>query len=164
MKPVGKRGSVEDAVVLGIWLIIIAIMAFPIILVVNSVDDTVQANDELGFNSQSMSSDFRTRLPAIIEGIYLLLLIIGYFSAFILAFFIDSQPAFFVLAVIFFTAMVLIIPLGANVFDDMTNTPAFAEIRTQFTIIPFVMGHYLQITLVMWMLIGFGLYAKRVIL
>ena len=155
-----KRGSLEDAVLIGLFLAVIAIFAYPLVNSFSLINADIQANPDIADDAKGISSDFNTDLPNILEGIFLLLLVGGYLGTFILAFFIDTQPAFFVIAAIFMTSMVLVLPMVANAYDSVTNGQ-FSEVTTQFTIIPFVMQNYLQITLVMWALIILGIYAKR---
>ncbi len=159
-----KKGSIEDAVLISLFLIFLAIMAYPMVKVANDLNNIIQTDDNMPESIKATTNTFNDKWPTIIEGIYLLLLLIGYLGVFIFAFFLDSQPAFFILAAIFFTAMILVIPLLANVWQDTTNSEVFDDIRSKFVIIPFVMTNYLRITIVMWVVIGFGLYAKKVAL
>lgn len=158
-----KGGSLEDIAFLVIFLAVLAIFAYPVTESLLSINDEIQQIDSLNNQSKNISQESVERFPAIIEGIYLMLLLVGYVGTFILANRIDTHMPFFIIAIIFFTAMILVVPILANAWDDTVGPGSgmFTTAQSQFTIIPFIMQHYLKIMLGAWFLVGFSIYAGR---
>jgi len=154
-----KGGSLEDIAFLVIFLAVLAIFAYPTAEAIILINEDIQAIDDLNNDSKAISQDITYRYPAIIEGIYLMLLVVGYVGTFVLASRIDTHMPMFIIAIIFFTAMILVVPILANAWDDVTNG-MFTNAESQFTIIPFVMQNYLKIMLGAWFLVGFSIYAR----
>ncbi len=156
-----KRGSLIDITFIAIMLAALAIIVFPVVDSVIQINNDIQNLSDIDPQSKAISQDLTNRLPLIFEGIYLMLLIIGYVGTFILANQVKVQMPFFIIAAIFFTAMLVVLPILANAWDGITDG-SFSQATSQFVIIPFVMQHYLKLGLLAWFLVGFGLYAKRV--
>ncbi len=164
MKRINKRGTVTDAVFIGIFLVVLAIVAYPLANAFMVINVDIQASDTISDKAKGISEDNITNLPAMFDGLYFVILILGYAAVFILSFQINTNPAFFIAAALLFTTTILVIPFLANVFDDFTGgtgATTFALAGPQFTVIPFVMQHYLQITIVSWVTVAFALYARR---
>lgn len=156
----GKRGSIDDAMYISLFLVFFAIFAYPMFTAFSQLNTAVQGNAEIDSRALENQDDLTNRIPTIFEGIYLILFFFSYFGAFILSSFIDSKPAFFVIAVIIFGVMAFVIPLLANSWDAVTNGQ-FPLAESQFVIIPYIMQNYLQLNMAMWALLLVGIYAKR---
>jgi len=157
----GKLGSVDDAAFLALFLVVLAIIAYPLIEVALTFSDVINDDPAIASDVKTTGTSYLNRWPAIMDGIYVLLLLGGYLATFILAFYLDSQPAFFIAAAVFFTALSFVIPMLANSFETVTSGH-FALAEANLTMIPLIMQYYLQITIIAWFMIAFALYAKRV--
>jgi hypothetical protein len=157
-----KRGSIEDFVFIVVILIVLAI-AVPIMLrVTGSLNTSIQDTDSVPDEFKTASASANTRMPTILDGIFIMLLVFTYVGTLILAFSIDTQPAFFFIATIMLIIMIFVIPFLANAYDDVSAAPVFASEVASLTIIPFVMANYMKIGIVMAFTIAMALYAKRV--
>ncbi len=155
-----KKGSITDAILLTLMLIVIAMVMIPLTSVFVSVNSGIQANAEMADESKAMSADYANRLPKIFEGIWLMILIGGFVATFAASFFIDSHPVFFIIGAISFSSMLLVIPFLPDVYNDMAANSGFDNVDGAFVLIPFIMQNYVKVMVLMWAMVLFALYAK----
>ena len=89
------------------------------------------------------------------DGVFLVIIVVVYLAAIILAFQIDTHPVFFILSIIVFGVLVFITAVMANVFWEFASNAAITAYADDFTIITLVMNNFAQIMTVL----GFGLAA-----
>lgn len=159
-----KKGNIPDAAFVLIFLVVFAIFAFPFINAFREIQVGVDADDSIAPEAKANQSDLVDRLPNIIEGIYLTLLILGFAALFMLSIFLDTRPAFFIAAIIFTLVFTLIIPFLANVFDSVTNDQYSLIASTDLGVITFIMQNYVLVNVVMLIAVGVALYARSELL
>lgn len=147
-----------DAGFLMIILVVIAIAAYPLVQIFDDVNAGVQSEESIDTRSKAVINTHASNLPFTFDTIMLIMLIGGYVAIFILAFQIRTSPALLFAAALFITVLITVVPSLANAWFDVQAD--FGE-ANDFVIIPFVLNNYLLLTIVLWGLVAFGLYAKR---
>lgn len=149
----------EDTLLIPIILVVIVIIFIFAYFMLTTGNDAYQAfaqNEAMAANIQTTTTNF----PAFIDNFFLMLFIGAYLAVILLALRIDTDPAFFMVAVLFALVVGTILPFLANMFSDVTAAEPISSIIDEFTFIPVIMNFYLQMNLVMIFLVMIVLYAR----
>lgn len=161
-KRMGKRGSIQDAMFIGIFGVVLAIGLVTMYYVTSQITDEVQEAVTFPTEIQESQDSFDAKFPVMLDVMFLIVMLGSYLATFILAFFIDSHPVFFIMTALVFTGTILVIPYLMNAWQDFAAIDGIATTLTNFPITSYIMNHYLQFTIVMWGMVAVGIYAKRV--
>ncbi len=155
------KGQMQNVIILVVFLAIFAIFV-PIGLRITS--DLNSAVQDQGQIPQDFKDDFQgveDRYPLIWDGFYAFLLITVFIGAFLMAFNADSSPVFFFFFTALLTLFVFVLPFLANAFDDVSTGTTFSGEGSAFTVIPFVMGNYVALSLVMLGIVSIAFFIRR---
>ena len=97
----------------------------------------------------------KDRYVASYDSLFLTVLVGMYIGALLLAWNIDTNPAFFFLSLLMMAVIVIVTAVLGNAWYTYANNPAMASYVDDFTIIPFVMSRSVEIIVIM----SFGLAA-----
>lgn len=74
---------------------------------------------------------------------------------------IDAAPIFFIIMIVVTIIFTVVNMLLSTVFDDLFSNNGLSDTASQFVIIPFMMNHIVIIMIVVAVITGVLLYAKR---
>lgn len=154
-----KKASVEDTFFLAIMLIIIAII-FVFSLSIMQIGNAVYQNSSV---TPAMSADIQEttdNYPGILDNMFLAMYIGSFLAVILLSLRISTDPAYFFVAVLFMFVIGIVVPFILNAYFGATETAEGAVLVQQFTIIPWIMGHYLQMGMALIMITIIALYSK----
>ena len=157
-----KRGSVQDALFIGIMGVMIVIGLVLAAFVYSQLSTALSTNIDLPVEVSEPQDEFSAKFPRMLDAMFLIVLIGAYLGTFVLSFFIDSHPVFFVITALVFSGTIIVVPFLLNAYQTFAATQGIATTITTMPITAYIMNHYLQFTIVMWGLVAIGIYSKRV--
>jgi len=152
---IGKKGSYGDLFYIVFIATLFAITAVVCWVAFSKINDNLQANDNIAATSKAILTKSVNNYVTLLDGIFLVVIVVLYLAAIILAFQIDTHPVFFILSIVVFGVLVFITAVMANVFWEFASNAAITTYADDFTIITLVMNNFAQIMTVL----GFGLAA-----
>lgn len=156
--PIGKRkmqkkGSLFDMIYLSVYLFVVALVIGIGWLIYSSINTEWQSHTELGTESLAIMQDAKDRYVVTWDGVFLTLVVGLYIASLILAYNIDANPIYFFLSLFMIGVIAIITGAMGNAWNTISTNPAMSGYIDDFTVIPWVMGHYVEMFVVM----GFGL-------
>lgn len=152
-------------VILDTIMIVIVIFSFTLLSIIgykvfSQVNDTFQSNDLLANESKEQLDQFYTKYPSLMDGLFLLALILLWIAAIISSFMIDSHPIFLVVTVILTVFLLLLGAVFSNVYEEISTGDALSESASAFPITNFLMSRLYIIVLAIATSITIVLFAK----
>ena len=94
------------------------------------------------------------------DGIFLALAVFGLLAIAITAFYIDTHPVFFVVAILVFGLLSLVWAVFGNAYQEVAGSQDLAGIADQFTNMSFIMQYFPFYMLVVGFIVAIVLYSK----
>lgn len=150
-----NKGSFGDMLYLAVFLFLCAIIFTVGWMIYSRFNTEWQSHPELGQESLDIMQNAKDRYVASYDSLFLTVLVGMYIGALLLAWNIDTNPAFFFLSLLMMAVIVIVTAVLGNAWYTYANNPAMASYVDDFTIIPFVMSRSVEIIVIM----SFGLAA-----
>jgi hypothetical protein len=156
--PEQMKGSVEDIVIIGVVIFVLAIAAL--------ISYTVLA----AFGSMPVIAANPTALNTVVAGLsaiallgnsVIFLTVAFGLAAVISAFYTDTHPVFFVFSLMSFSICIMVISIFSQIFIDIANNSAFLPIAGNFYQMIQVITNFPIIGVMLGALILIALYTKR---
>lgn len=141
-----RANAVIDTIFIIIILFICAIVWILSFNVQKDLNDDIQASDMRTEGKEIMSQTTNTSYK-VLDGAILFFLIAFWILAIIASFMIDSHPIFFVVSLILLMAVVLVVIVLGNVFDEIF-TQDITGMSGYFPFTFFIFGHILPIAII----------------
>jgi len=157
-----KKGDViMDVVFIIIIVVILGLSAFLIFPTLTELKDDIVTNPSATVEVQDTANTFMDRYPVVMDN--MIGISIGLLAVFVMisAWFIDSNPIFFVVSLILTIVLLVATFFISNALFDVTSVDDFASSVTNFPITYWVFNHLAHIVLGMFVLVGVVTYAKR---
>jgi hypothetical protein len=115
---------------------------------------------ELGTDSLQIMQTATNRYVNLYDGLFLVIFVGLYVGSLILAYNVDINPIFFFLSLFIMGIIVVITAVLGNAWYKYANMTELSSYIDDFTIIPYVMGNYVKILVVMAFGLAGVMYAK----
>lgn len=164
MHSLSKKGNVIDILLFIIVIFVLAI-AVPIIYYVMNMGYTplVQEFNASGSNqSVQILQKNQTDYPNIFDAAVVFILIFLWIFILITTFFLDSHPAFFIIAVIIMIFIMIVGIILNNQYLEFASTETYLAIESTFPMTYWILGHIFVIAIIISMSVLVTLYAKSV--
>ena len=109
-----KKGSYADLFYIVFIAVLFAITAVVCWVAFSKINDNLQANDNIAPTSKTILTKSVNNYVTLLDGVFLVIIVVLYLAAIILAFQIDTHPVFFILSIIVFGVLVFITAVMAN--------------------------------------------------
>ena len=156
-----RKGFIEVTFMIVIVLIIFAIVAVTMGRIMNDVNEFMQDDDDLSNNSKQEFNNLTGRYSATFDGafalIFALLFIVGMAASWVS----NSNPLFFVVAILIMIFLLLAGAIFSNVWDDYTNDPYMSQNITDYTVTNWVLDNYVLVVLAMISTMIFVMYMRN---
>jgi len=143
-----KKGFIGDVAYIVISFFVMAIVIIAIRHAINGIEPMLNSTDT--FNDSTTMAGFenvKTRYVNLTDGVALVLLVGLAMTSILLVVFLDTHPAFFWITLFILVFIAIIGGFLANAYQSITVDTALSESASEFTIIPYVFTHYVQIIL-----------------
>lgn len=162
----GKKGqnAFQNMIIIIVFMSVFAIFIPIGLLILQNINAGVQEVDDVPDNFKAELNNFEARYPLIWDGMFIFMIVLLFVGTFIFSFLTDSQPLLFGIFAIALALFIFVIPFLANAFEAVVSEEVIATANSEFVIIPFVMAHYVGISVSVVFVIGIAFFAKRVLI
>lgn len=150
-----------DILLFLVFLFVIAIAAVVGNLVVNSLNDDIQADDTFSNTTRENAEEFTKNYPTLWDNAFAFAVILLWALLLITSFFIDTHPAFFIIMVVLLISTFIIGMLLSNSYTELMADGELSVFEAEFPRTSFIMSNLLIITIVIAGTTLLALYAKR---
>lgn len=155
-----KKG-IFDVIYMVVGLFMLALTIIIIFVILSHLNDTWQSTEELGNESQEIMENYHSSYVNLWDYAFLFMLIGLFIAVIISSFYIDVHPIFFIISIILLIGVLIVTGILSNTFIELVSTDAVSSEASSFTIIPFVMNHFVMIICIMAFIIVGVMYAKN---
>jgi hypothetical protein len=154
-----KKGSWVDvfficAIMFGIAIVIL--IGWKVMSDVNDEFQTKLTHSE----ARTIMQDNTGRYVNLFDGIFLFVFFGSFIAVIIGSLFLDTHPAFFAISLILLVIICFVVAVFANAYSELEVNPELSSFASDFTYIPFIMEHFVQIVIFMVCAISIALYSK----
>lgn len=158
---VGKRGSYGlDILLFLLLLFFFVIMGVVLYRATKEINTIIQDDPEIPATYKEVPNNFTNNFPQWLDEMFLLMFILSTLALWASAWFIDTYPIFFVVALIVMIFLTLGAMLLGNAYQDSFSNTDLASDAAEFTIIPFIMGNLGLVCIVIGSITAILLFSK----
>lgn len=151
-----KNGNiVVEAIIIMVSIFLLAMGVYAVYPMFAQTVTTMEEGDFLGNTSTTMLDEQVSAFPFIWDAVIVLAFVFLWIGALVSAYYIDTDPVFFVISII-----LGIIALVVGAFLSNTYETLMSSSSTLFPMSSFLMGHLVAVALVYIISIGIVLYAR----
>lgn len=157
-----KKGNVEDVVTTMVWIFSIILVILISGIILTNFNTVIQAKSGISTESQNFVSKFVLRWYGSWD-LAIVFLLFGFLIFSIMAAkFIPTDPIYMGISLIAIVIILLGAVVFANVYDEMTlRNVTFASEESNYTFIPFIMDHILEIAIIYFGIITYVLFSRK---
>lgn len=158
---ISKRGNVSvEVVVLAVLLFAFAVGAIVIYASVADFKDDILDDPDISDSSKAPLRSMYDDYPKTWDSAFLIIFVVIWIASVALATQIDTYLVFFGISVLALIVSLVIPPILANAYSDVTEDAEFSAFADSFPAMNFVLTHLLEIIIVMGASISVALYAR----
>jgi len=155
-----KRGNaVSDTVVVVVAVFVLALFFVYSYKVFDEVKPSLD-EDITDPTATVVYTDLYTNMPSLFDYAIAFVLVLLWAAALLASFFIDSHPAFFVMTLLLFVALVVVGALLANTYEGLIDDTGLGG---TFPIMDFVFSHFVGFVIAFGFSIAIALFGKSVV-
>lgn len=155
-----RRGSMIDVLVLTISLFALIIGLIVALAISNGVNTGIQQTESINETYKAQFQSLDTRMPRIVDGMFLTVYIFLSLGAIVGAWFIDTAKFFMVFSIIILAVIVVISMALSNAYDEVRQQPLLDTYFGELTFIPFIMRNFVIGIMVVAFAVLIALYGK----
>lgn len=158
----GKKGNVQELVTILIVVFALTVTILVVGKIIFAFNDGVQRmnNKDIPDAAKSISQTITNKTPSILDNFLFMIMIVIYLVALISAWFIDTNPVFFVISVIILIIVLIIAGIIQNANEAILSAEAFSDIALLYPKMIFIGQNLFKIISGMGILLLASLYAK----
>ena len=135
-----KKGSVQDAVFIMGFLLMVTIGILIGFKVVTEFNSNVQSNDAFDADAKAISNRMEGIFPGVLDNMFLFLMIGLSLAAIILAAMVRVHPVFMILFFIILVVIIILAGVFSNVYQELAANPSLSTQADQLTFISIIMN------------------------
>ena len=156
-----KKGSIFDVLILAIILLAMTMFIVFGYKLMTTINTDFQANADLSTASKGHISDLKGRFVNLFDGIFLTVVIFLSLVIAVGVYFLDLHPIFYIPSIFVIIFVIIVSAAFANVFNDVTDASDIQAEADEFTLMPFIMKHFVKFIAIIGFLIVIAMYAKQ---
>lgn len=157
----GKRGQVEDILVYGVILFVMAVTILIGYRILKDVNTNFQDSPQISTQAKTNLNSFTNKFSTIFDAVYIFALVIAAVVLIVSVFLLDTHPLLFVLSLPAFLVVLFVNVILANALDDIGNTSGFVALYAEFEMMQFVASHWIALMSIVGFVTLTVFYAKR---
>jgi phosphate starvation-inducible membrane PsiE len=154
-----KKGSIADMVITFTFLLILVVVGSVSLFIYTEFNDAWQAADTVNDASKEALEDQYNLYERVLDGLIVLMFVILWIISLISAFFLDSNPIFFVLFIII-SIVSLIGIIAINQFIEPLQATAIGAALALMPISVFIVNNSIYFSVAYVLSVGAALYFK----
>jgi len=155
-----KANAVFDTLVIVFFLMAVFIASISLMPALNEVKDDIQTDESFHQNSKDLANDLTNEYNGFWDNTIVFMLALLWFFGIISAFFIDSHPVFFLIAIILLFVVFYVVALLANETVTLANEGENANYVQHYSKTLWIFEHLLEIAIIMSFSFAIVLYSK----
>lgn len=128
-----KRGSLQDVVLVGMFLLVFAIMILISFKVLSEINTKFQASDLVTAEGKAASNELTGFFPTVIDNSFLLFAVGLAIVVMILAFMVRIHPIFIPFFFLGLVVLVFVSGIFSNIYQELAATTELISIANQLT-------------------------------
>jgi len=153
-----KGNAIIDGVTLVVVLVILSlssIFAYKVFF-----DMNIDMSQELTGQAKEQHGSLYKGFPSLMDNLFLFAVILLIVFVIVSVFLLNTHPIFFITSVLLLIGVFIAGFLLANAFDDIMLEPEMAQIANSFTYTGWIMGHLVEVIIVIAFLMMIATFAK----
>jgi len=153
-----KGGGLTEVVFIMVIVFVLAIILSVSVFVQNVLAPIM--DEELTGETNTTYQDVESRTPASFDSMFMIIFVLFWVGAIILAFFVDTHPIWFILSVIGLIAILMVAGVMANTFVELNDSLIEEGMSSNMPMMLYVMEHLVQFIVGIVFTIFISLFAK----
>lgn len=155
-----RKGNVFfETMLILIGIVFLILLSFSLLLPLQEITDSINNDPSSGAEAKTIITEANENFPPFFDNLVTVALALLWIGALVAAYFIDSHPIFFGIAVLLFIGVLFATIAFINGVDDTIDS-SFANDKVTLPKSTFIIEHFLEILVVMGFTIMIVLYAK----
>ena len=161
-KNIRKERQIQDIAFIGAVIFVISFSFLFGSAFLNKIDDAVTENPGLASAAgEAALTEYTEQYNTTGDYVIIIVLVLSFFFSLVSAFFIQSNPVFFVISVLVWIFIIaLVIPIYANIYLYAATIGDLSVAALEYPITNYVMNNYVLIVSGLSLLIFIALYSK----
>jgi hypothetical protein len=156
-----KKGNVFlDTLTVLISLVVIGLVIFVVYSAYKPIAEQMDSSTDLDSTAKKVTNDLNDRYPAVWDSLFVFIFVLLWITVLISSFFIESNPAFFIVSLIILVIVLILAIFLGNSYEMIMQDATMSGISAQFPMTNFILSHILIFTLAVGVSIAIVLYAK----
>jgi len=156
-----KRGNaIIDGITILIILVLFAILAIVGHNFFSDINTDIQNDDDISADGKEISNNLFVKFPELMDGLFLMALVLLTVVTIALVFVIDSHPLFFIVSILLLIGVFIVGILLANVYDDLASDEELSNSANQYPNISWVMTHLVEVIIAITFMVSIALFIK----
>jgi TRAP-type C4-dicarboxylate transport system permease small subunit len=154
-----RRGSLFDLVSVAIVLVFFGLTAVVGLLIVQNFNESFSATVDLSEDTQALMDANEDRLPSMFDNAFLTILVLSWVYLLVAGYLLNTNPVFLVVGVVFVLLSLVVVPILANLYADVSGTSTFSEATDGLPITNWIISNSLVVLIVMSITVLLSTYA-----
>ena len=160
-KPKYKKGNVPLEAIIGMFLLFsIAIVWLVTSLAFSEITESMVEDNDLTPIANASITNLESRFSNTFDGSFGLIFILLWIATLVSAFFIDTNPAVFIISMTLLVILLVSAGFLGNAFGEIIDDTIFSSTGDKFPIMSFIMTHLVTFILLIGGSVGLVLYGK----
>lgn len=157
-----RRGNIAiDLMLMAVVMMGIAVVYIYVNDMNNDILDPMIAQNMTGTQGTQMLEAQRANFAPLWDNLGILLFAGIWIFLLISAYYVDTSPIFFIVMAVLMIGSFIVIMIVANAFDSLKEDSNFNTNSQSFSLLSWLMGHFLEAVIVVLITVGIALYAKN---
>jgi hypothetical protein len=156
---VNRKGSLFDLVSVALVLVFFALSGIVGLLIVQNFNDSFSETTELSEDTRDLMDSNEARFPAMLDNAFLTILILSWVYLLVAGYLLNTNPVFLVVGIVFVLLALIVVPILANLYSDVSGTSMFSEAADSLPITNWIMSNVLVVMIVMSVTVLLSTYA-----
>lgn len=157
----GKKGSITDLPYIISGIFTFALVVLLVTLLVNNLNDQVQANDIFGTGAKDASTTLSDDFPAVINGMVIFLFFALVLISLVLASLVPIHPVFLIFYIFEYIILIWLSAGIANAYQVVIENPIFATEAGQYELTTFFFRYFPYVIGIVGAILAIVVYKAR---
>lgn len=155
-----KKGSVVDTIFYVVVIFLLSLLTILGYRVLTDVNDNLQGQDAIPDAAKSRLQGFSDNYATLFDYAFLTVVIFLFIAVLLSGMLVDVHPAVYFIAVFLLFFVLTVAAIFGNAYVEFEENTALSDYAADFTIIPFVLHHFVEIIIVFGFAIAIITYAR----
>lgn len=156
-----KGNAIVDTISYGVIIFVFAIAFILIYPAFSDLNTEIQNDNTMTSSAKSISQTSFNNYPSVMDGVFVLVLVLLWIITIIASFQIDSHPIFFVVVIILMVVVVIIAQLLASSYEDLSSDSLLSGVSSTFPMTNYILSNLHIASLIVGGSILIALYGKN---